>query len=136
MLERGSAGATQTGKNQKKNRKEPEEQRPPTDLIALLPEVSNQLMSDWGAVRKTKHAGPITETVARSLRRQAEKAGMSVAAAVELCVEREWQNLRADWPSVKAHVASGAQSAAPTSRHAGFESKDYRNGVAADGSFT
>lgn len=61
--------------------------------------VSPQALADWSAVRKAKKAGPITITGATQLIREAEKAGISPAEAVEFAASRSWQGFFADWYS-------------------------------------
>lgn len=58
---------------------------------------SESLISDWQAVRKAKDAGPITETVAAGIVREAAKAGVSPAEAIRISCERGWQGFKADW---------------------------------------
>ena len=71
-----------------------------------LQDVPPNLLAEWGLVRKAKRAGPITETVIKAMIREAGKAGLTVAEAVQVCVERGWQGLRADY--VKAAGKSNA----------------------------
>lgn len=83
-----------------RNPKEPKKKRS-TSLdaarTAVLPEVAPQVLSDWMLVRKAKRAGPVTTTVAQILRTEAEKAGLSVQAAIEICCHRGWQSFNAGW---------------------------------------
>lgn len=67
---------------------------------------SESLIADWQAVRKAKDAGPITETVAAGIVREAAKAGVSPAEAIRISCERGWQGFKADW-------VSGNQRAGP-----------------------
>ena len=64
------------------------------ELLALG--VPDELINDWLEVRKAKRA-PLTKTVIAKLAREAEKAGISVAEAVRLCCERNWQGFDAKW---------------------------------------
>lgn len=63
----------------------------------LLEGVSESLKADYLQVRKAKKAGPLTETAIAGLRREAEKAGLSLAQAVTACVEFGWQGFNAGW---------------------------------------
>ncbi|TCS94093.1 uncharacterized protein YdaU (DUF1376 family) [Tepidimonas ignava] len=63
---------------------------PPTD-------VEPQVWSDWLAVRKAKRAGPVTQTVMAALRREADKAGITLQEAVAACCEAGWQGFKAEW---------------------------------------
>lgn len=67
------------------------------DVAALLPEVEAQTLKDWMEVRKSKRAGPITATVAKGIRAEASKAGVSLQSAIETCCVRGWQSLKAEW---------------------------------------
>lgn len=59
--------------------------------------VEPETLADWKAVRKAKKAGPITETVAKAIIREAGKAGLTTRAAVRLATERGWQGFRAEF---------------------------------------
>lgn len=59
--------------------------------------VDPQLLLDYMAVRKAKKAGPLTPTAVRSLIREAQKAGLTLAEAVEKCCEYGWQGFNAGW---------------------------------------
>jgi hypothetical protein len=59
--------------------------------------VEAETLADWKAVRKAKKAGPITETVAKGLIREASRAGLTTRAAVRLATERGWQGFRAEF---------------------------------------
>ena len=58
--------------------------------------VSEQAVIDWLEVRKKKKAAN-TLTAIRTLEREAEKAGLSLAVAVEICAGNSWQSLKAEW---------------------------------------
>lgn len=59
--------------------------------------VDPQHAADWMNVRKGKKAGPVTVTAWAGLKREAAKAGIAPAEAVQECAERGWQSLKADW---------------------------------------
>lgn len=61
-----------------------------------IPEIPEPLMADFLKVRKAKRA-PLTETAIEGIRREAEKAGLSLLQAITVCVENSWQGFRADW---------------------------------------
>lgn len=65
--------------------------------ILLDAGVKPETLADWQGVRKAKKAGPITETVATGLIREAKKAGMSAQEAVQMAAERGWQGFNAEW---------------------------------------
>lgn len=58
--------------------------------------VDEQLADDFLKARKAKKA-PLTKTVLDGIEREAEAAGISVAEAVRICVERNWQGFKAEW---------------------------------------
>lgn len=63
---------------------------------ALFDGIPDDLINDFAAVRKAKRA-PITATAINGIKREAAKAGLTFEAAITMCVERNWQSLRADW---------------------------------------
>lgn len=69
---------------------------------ALFPGVSQQVVRDFKAIRKAKKA-PITETAMAGIRREAEKAGLTLDSALALCCERGWSAFKADWVGVTQH---------------------------------
>lgn len=58
--------------------------------------VSEQVWNDFTALR-TKRRAPITETALKGIQREAEKAGITLEAALSTCCERGWQGFKADW---------------------------------------
>lgn len=58
--------------------------------------ITGQLAKDFIAHRKTKR-GTISETQLSRLQKQADKAGISICEAVEICIERNWQGFNAAW---------------------------------------
>lgn len=74
--------------------------------------VSEQVANDWLAVRKAKRAA-LTETAMADVEREATKAGLTVAQAIELCAARSWQGFKASWvttetrrPNEKPHAGN------------------------------
>jgi hypothetical protein len=61
------------------------------------PDVSPQTFADWLEVRKAKRAGPVTQTVLDGIRREAQKAGITLQAAIEHCCLSGWQGFKAAW---------------------------------------
>jgi len=57
---------------------------------------SEQAVNDWLEVRKKLKAAN-TLTAIKLLESEAEKAGISLAAAVELCAGKSWRGLKAEW---------------------------------------
>ena len=88
--------------------------------------IPSDLLNDWIAVRKAKKAGPLTNTAIAGLRREADKAGISVDAAVTACCEFGWQGFNAQW---YAERTAGRPAAAMTAsnRSESFAERDARN---------
>lgn len=61
----------------------------PPDGVAL------SVWQDFLKTRKTK----VTETALNGIRREAEKAGITLEAALNECCARGWQSFKADWVS-------------------------------------
>lgn len=58
--------------------------------------VSLQTWEDFKTLRKAKRA-TVTETAISGIRREAEKAGVTLQTALETCCERGWQGFKAEW---------------------------------------
>jgi hypothetical protein len=102
---------------------------------AALPDVSASLVIDWLAVRKAKHAGPVSETVVEVLDREAARAGLSRSDAIRYCCGAGWQNFTAAYWAKRENVklpGTSTQSRRPTA-HSGLADKDYHQGVSSDG---
>lgn len=84
--------------------KSPRKRVPPPDGV------SDSVWTDFRKLRKAKRA-PITDTAIEGIRREAQKAGLSLEAALRMCCERGWQGFKAEW------MADGKQGAQP-GRHA------------------
>ena len=59
--------------------------------------VKQQIIDDYLAVRKSKKAPPVSQTVFDGLLREAKKAGYTIEQALVTCVERNWVGFNADW---------------------------------------
>lgn len=66
--------------------------------------IKKQHAVDWLTARKQKRSGPPTQTAMDDLAREATKAGLSLAEAVETCAARSWVSLRADWLTNKSQT--------------------------------
>lgn len=66
--------------------------------VVLLAEfgIDGQLAEDFIAHRKSKKA-TITETVLKGYLREADKAGIPLAEAIEISIIRNWQGFNANW---------------------------------------
>lgn len=86
-------------KEEKKIEKKQEQKaKPPASRSAVVfpPDIPDQLQTDFLALRKAKRA-PLTQTALEGIAREAEKAGVSLKSALEMCCKRGWQGFEADW---------------------------------------
>lgn len=90
--------------------------------IACPADVPIEVFADFLTIRKSKRA-PLTNTALTGIRREAGKAGLSLADALAVCCERGWVGFRADW-----HSDSGALASAKTARPVAetFRERDER----------
>lgn len=77
-----------TRKKQERTGKEPGR------VLTSIPGVSPELFADFMVARKNK---PMTPTALVGLEREAAKAGLTVAQAVEFCCEADWRGFNAGW---------------------------------------
>ena len=68
--------------------------------------VSDSVWADFKKIRVAKKA-PLTETALTGIMREAEKAGLSLEAALKTCCERGWQGFKADWVIEKTQGKPG-----------------------------
>lgn len=96
-------------------------------------DVPESAWNDWRAVRKGKRAGPITQTAWAGLQREARKAGLSDAEAVQACCELAWQGFNAGWYAERMAKRSGAAppTETPYTRHMRERASVLSPGVAA-----
>lgn len=69
---------------------------PASAPLAPPSSVNGQVWMDWLRLRKAKKA-PVTDTALRQIQREADKAGMSLQRALEVCCNRGWTGFRAEW---------------------------------------
>jgi uncharacterized protein YdaU (DUF1376 family) len=96
--------------------------------LACPPDVDESVWSDFLQLRKTKRA-PLTQTALDGIAKQAGSAGITLSDALAVCCKRGWVGFEADWLT-KSNSRAGPEK---QSRHAGFESKNYREGIKEDG---
>ena len=96
--------------------------------------VSDSLLKDYMAVRKAKHAGPLTPTAVKALAREAHAAGLTLEQAVTACCEFGWQGFNAGWYANRTTTKTVTTQRQP-SRHGGLATLKYSEGVNADGTF-
>lgn len=71
--------------------------RSTTATLAARPDdVSEPVWQDFQRLRREKRA-PLTDTALAGVRREAEKAGVSMEVAVSYCCEAGWQGFNAGW---------------------------------------
>lgn len=85
----GISHASEKPKSSAKRRPEKVEAERPDD-------VSEETWRDFKSLRARKSA-PLTDTALKAIRKEAEKAGWSIEAALTECVMRGWQGFKADW---------------------------------------
>lgn len=89
-----------------------------------LVDVSDELLSDWQAVRAAKRAGPLTSTAVKGLQREAKAAGLTDSEAIEVCCANGWQGFRAAW-YLKDTATPQAGRPANTHKHAAAAATIY-----------
>ena len=89
--------------NNKKNTKKSE-----SDLLAEFG-IVGQLAEDFIAHRKSKRAA-ITKTVLVGYQREAHKAGIPLAEAITISIERNWQGFKAEWNWRDDNVATATNT--------------------------
>ena len=83
-----------------------QEPRTKNQINTKTPEgVSDVVWNDFKKLRE-KHRAPITETALKGLKREAEKAKLSLEAVMTLCCERGWRGFKADWVIQEAQKAT------------------------------
>lgn len=75
-------------------RGKPREPSPPS--VPRPDDVPEAVWRDWLALRSGKRAR-VTATAVDGMRREAAKAGLTLAQALEVAVTQGWQGFRADW---------------------------------------
>jgi len=82
---------------EEKRREEKKEQKttPDGELFSGIPD---QVVHDFKQLRQKLRA-PITSTAMAGIRREADKAGLTLADALTMCCERGWRGFKAEWVS-------------------------------------
>lgn len=87
--------------------------------------IDGELASDFVKHRKALKA-PITETAMKGLAREARKAGISLAQAITITIERGWRGFKADWDwRDVAKTPQNSTAITKPNAHAGFAERDY-----------
>lgn len=95
--------------------------------------VSEPVWSDFVTLRKAKRA-PLSQTALQGIEREAEKAKISLEAALSMCCERGWQGFQASWLSETSMQAKVAQKPPPDhwwTSNAGVDRKARELGMTA-----
>ena len=66
------------------------------NIVAKPEGLTDTVWMDFLTLRKAKRL-PITETALSGISREAQKAGKSLAEAIQICCERGWAGFKADW---------------------------------------
>ena len=103
--------------------KEEEKKEKPAQALAIPP----ALLADFLAVRKAKRAGPLTATAIAGLQREADKAGISLEAAVTACCEYGWQGFNAGWYADRAPKPAAMTANRKAHKHAGAAAAIWGN---------
>ena len=100
----------------------PEDQKKARATPARPDDVIEQTWKDWLALRRAKKA-PVTETVLKQARAEADKAGLPLTRFLEIWCARGSQGLQADW--LKPHERAGPDQRGRPSTSANFRDKTY-----------
>lgn len=95
--------------------------------VACPSDVPAEVFADFLAIRKAKRA-PLTATALGGIRREADKAGVSLEQALTVCCERGWVGFRADWYREGNAAPAGARSARRMPAAENFDNIDYGQG--------
>ena len=90
-----NANALQTHSERNANHKPITNNHKP--INKYIPQIPADLLSDFMAIRKAKRLGEVTKTAFDGIKREAEKAGLTVEQAVTIAVERGWGSFKASW---------------------------------------
>jgi len=89
----------------------PKKERPKTKAAARPSDVSESVYADFLSLRASHHA-PVSQTALDGIRREAERAGVSLDRALAVCCERGWRGFKAEW--LREEPRAKAQSTAET----------------------
>lgn len=94
---------------EEKRREEKKEQKTTPDG-ELFADVSDQVVHDFKQLRQKLRA-PITATAMAGIRREADKAGLTLADALAMCCERGWRGFKAEWISANGQSPTSTEPA-------------------------
>ena len=98
--------------------------------IAQPDGVCPQVWADFLQVRKAKRS-PLTATALAGIEREADKAGIGLQQALEVCCESGWAGFKAEWHANRQTGAASAQGRGQAGRKQAqsFAEKDYGTGI-------
>ncbi len=88
------------------------DERPQADVPDPFAGIARDVVRDFKAMRSKQRAA-ITPTAVAGIKREADKAGITLEAALVMCCERNWRGFKADWVT---DSPPGKPSAAPLPR--------------------
>ena len=100
-----SASNTNTNTNLNTNTNKVKNTTPASRTMLCPDRVSTEVWEDFLLLRKQKKAA-VTGTALVGIQREAEKAGISLDAALRMCCERGWAGFKASWTNGKVDMAS------------------------------
>ena len=95
-------------------------------------DVSQKVWQDFLAVRKTKRLA-LTGTALDGIKREADKAGLTLEQAITVCCETGWAGFRSDWYANRMGGRGAPHGSNTASLHTGFSQRNYSEGVNDDG---
>jgi hypothetical protein len=93
---------TVTPREEKRREEEKQKKDAPTGAAndpELFEGVDPQVVADFKALRKAKKC-TITPTAVAGIKREAEKAGLTLESALRICCERGWAGFSASWQGI------------------------------------
>ena len=82
--------------------------------------ISETLLQDFLEVRKAKRAGKLTPTAIAGIKREAEKAGLTLEQAITACCEYGWQGFNAGWYAERARNSEKPNARASPGQNAKY----------------
>ena len=102
----------------------PKPKKPRSKTATKPDDVSEEVWADYQTLRKAKRA-PITDTVIKGLRREAEAAGITIEAAMTFCIERGYQGFKSAWYQRDGNASSGGYRYQKDRSHFAHEKPDH-----------
>ncbi len=89
--------------------------------------VDRQHAEDWLKIRRAKKA-PLTETALDIVKREAAKAGITLAEAIAHAASSNWAGFKAKWLDEPGSIGRSNRQTPTSGRFGGFEHRDYGTG--------